>query len=60
MTIIRDSFYINGQWVKATSSETLDVFSSGNGELFATIPAGTVDEANAAVEAAAAAFTSWS
>jgi acyl-CoA reductase-like NAD-dependent aldehyde dehydrogenase len=60
VTIIRDSFYINGQWVKATSSETLEVFSSGNGELFATIPAGTVDEANAAVEAAAAAFTSWS
>lgn len=60
MAIVRDSFYINGEWVKATSSETLEVTSSGTGELYATIPAGTVEEANAAVEAAAAAFTSWS
>ncbi len=59
MTIVRDSFYINGEWVKATSSETLEVTSSGTGELFATIPAGTVEEANRAVDAAAAAFTSW-
>jgi acyl-CoA reductase-like NAD-dependent aldehyde dehydrogenase len=60
MTIVRDSFYINGEWVKATSSETLEVTTSGTGELFATVPAGTVEEANSAVEAAAAAFTSWS
>ena len=60
MTIVRDSFYINGEWVKATSSETLEVTSSGTGELYATIPVGTVEEANSAVEAAAAAFYAWS
>ena len=27
MTIVRDSFYINGEWVKATSTETIDVTS---------------------------------
>jgi len=59
MTIVRDSFYINGEWVKASSPETLEVTTSGTGELFATIPAGTVEEANSAVEAAAAAFTAW-
>ena len=59
MTIVKDSFYINGQWVKATSSETIAVTSSGTGDIYATIPVGTVDEANSAVEAAAAAFTSW-
>ena len=59
MSIIRDSFYINGEWVKATSGETLEVMSSGTGELFAVIPSGTVEEANSAVEAAAAAFHSW-
>ena len=59
MTIVRDSFYIKGQWVKASSKETLEVTTSGTGELYATIPAGTVEEANAAVDAAAAAFTSW-
>ena len=60
MTIVRDSFYINGEWVKARSSETLEVTTSGTGELYATVPAGTVEEANIAVEAAAAAFTAWS
>jgi aldehyde dehydrogenase (NAD+) len=59
MTIVRDSFYINGEWVKATSKDTLDVTTSGTGELYATVPAGTVEEANLAVEAAAAAFTAW-
>jgi len=59
MTIVRDSFYINGEWVKASSKETLEVTTSGTGELYATIPAGTVDEANRAVEAAAAAFSGW-
>ncbi len=60
MAIIKDSFFINGQWVKAQSSETFEVFSSGTGDLYATIPAGTVAEANSAVEAAAAAFPAWS
>ena len=60
MPIVRDSFYINGEWVKASSSETLDVTTSGTGELYATIPSGTVEEANQAVEAAAAAFSAWS
>ncbi|HVB51439.1 MAG TPA: aldehyde dehydrogenase family protein [Acidimicrobiales bacterium] len=60
MTIVRDSFYINGEWVKASSPDTLEVTTSGTGELYATIPSGTVEEANRAVEAAAAAFTAWS
>ena len=60
MTIVRDSFYINGEWVKSTSGETLDVTTSGTGELYATIPSGTIDDANRAVEAAAVAFTAWS
>jgi acyl-CoA reductase-like NAD-dependent aldehyde dehydrogenase len=45
--------------VKASSGETLSVTTSGTGELYATIPAGTVEEANLAVDAAAAAFTAW-
>ena len=40
MTIVRDSFYINGEWVPASSGETLEVTTSGTGELFATVPAG--------------------
>ncbi|HYA44376.1 MAG TPA: aldehyde dehydrogenase family protein, partial [Acidimicrobiales bacterium] len=59
MVIERDSFFINGQWVKAASDERLEVTSSGTGEVYATVPAGTVAEAERAVEAAAAAFPSW-
>jgi acyl-CoA reductase-like NAD-dependent aldehyde dehydrogenase len=59
MTIVRDAFYINGEWVKATSPDNLEVTTSGTGELYATIPVATVEEANLAVEAAAAAFTAW-
>ncbi len=59
MTIVRDSFYINGEWVKATSPDTHQVTSSGTGELFATVPTGTVEEANLAVDAAASAFAAW-
>ncbi len=59
MAIVRDSFYIDGQWVQASSGETLDVSVSGTGELYATVPAGTPQEAERAVEAAAAAFESW-
>jgi acyl-CoA reductase-like NAD-dependent aldehyde dehydrogenase len=60
VTIVRDSFYINGEWVLSTSGETLEVTSSGTGELYATIPAGTAADADRAVETAAAAFTAWS
>ena len=60
MSIVRDSFFINGQWVKASSAVTHEVTDSGTGELYATIPSATVDEANAAVEAAASAFPAWS
>lgn len=51
--------YINGQWVKAQSPETLPVHDSSTEELMATVPAGTAAEAEAAVLAARAAFEGW-
>jgi acyl-CoA reductase-like NAD-dependent aldehyde dehydrogenase len=57
--IVRDSLFINGRWVKASSNETITVTSSGTGADYATIPVATVEEANAAVVAAADAFASW-
>ena len=52
--------YINGQWVKAQSSETLPVHDSSTEAVMATVPAGSAAEAEAAVLAARAAFESWS
>ena len=60
MMIVRESFYIDGAWVPAATGATLTVTTSGTGAPYATVPEGTVDEANRAVDAAAAAFTSWS
>lgn len=52
--------YINGQWVKAQSSNTLSVHDSSTEAIMATVPAGTVAEAEMAVLAARAAFDNWS
>jgi acyl-CoA reductase-like NAD-dependent aldehyde dehydrogenase len=52
--------YINGQWVEASSAETLPVYDSSTEVLMATVPAGTALEAEAAVLAARAAFDGWS
>ena len=59
MTVYPDH-YINGQWVKARSSETLPVHDSSTEAVMATVPAGTAAEAEAAVLAARAAFEGWS
>ena len=61
MTTIKHfpSHYINGQWVTAASSNTLLVHDSSTEEVMATVPAGTVKEAENAVLAARAAFEGW-
>ena len=53
------SHYINGQWVKAASTDTLPVHDSSTEEIMATVPAGTAKEAESAVMAARVAFESW-
>ena len=53
------SHYINGQWVKARATDTLPVHDSSTETLMATVPAGTAQEAEAAVLAARAAFDGW-
>lgn len=55
-----DKFYINGQWVAPTGRDTIDVFHSATEEIMGRIPAGAEADAQAAVEAAQAAFERWS
>ena len=52
--------FINGAWVPAGSGASIDVTDSNTGEVFARAPAGNPDEMDSAIEAAAAAFPSWS
>jgi aldehyde dehydrogenase (NAD+) len=55
-----DKIYIDGAWVPSEGSATIDVFDSTNGEVIATIPEGTAGDVNKAVQAARAAFATWS
>jgi aldehyde dehydrogenase (NAD+) len=56
---VRDKIYINGAWVPSTGTGTLEVIDSATEEVFATIPEGTPEDVDKAVEAAAAAFPGW-
>lgn len=51
--------YINGRWCDSTSAEFIEVTNPANDTVIATIPAGTVADAEAAVSAAKAAFEGW-
>ncbi|MFY9314069.1 MAG: aldehyde dehydrogenase family protein [Burkholderiales bacterium] len=58
--IVRDKFFINGQWAAPSSKETINVHNAGTGEVMGKVPAGTERDVNAAVAAARAAFEGWS
>lgn len=57
--IVRDTIYINGQWVPSTGTGTIPVTNSTTEEVMGTIPDGTADDVTAAVAAARAAFPGW-
>jgi betaine-aldehyde dehydrogenase len=56
---VHDKLYINGQWVKSTGTNTIDVINSTTEEVMGRIPEGTAEDVNAAVAAARAAFDAW-
>jgi len=58
--IVRDKFFIGGQWVAPTSANTIDVHNAGTGAVMGKVPAGTAKDVDAAVAAARAAFGAWS
>ncbi|HKH04577.1 MAG TPA: aldehyde dehydrogenase family protein [Acidimicrobiales bacterium] len=55
-----DKLYIDGAWVPSAGSGSIDVHDSTNGEVIASIPAGTAADVDAAVAAARKAFATWS
>jgi len=57
--IIRDKFYINGQWIAPVGQDTLDVIDASTEEIMGRVPAGVEEDASRAVEAASAAFDNW-
>jgi betaine-aldehyde dehydrogenase len=58
--LVRDRFFIGGQWVAPSGKESIDVHNAGTGEVMGRVPAGTEKDIGAAVAAARNAFSSWS
>jgi acyl-CoA reductase-like NAD-dependent aldehyde dehydrogenase len=56
----RDKLYIGGSWVAPSTGETLEVVNSATEEVIGTVPAGTPEDVDRAVRAAAGAFPGWS
>jgi lactaldehyde dehydrogenase/glycolaldehyde dehydrogenase len=57
--IDRYRHFINGQWIAATGKDFIEVENPATEETIAQVPAGTVDDAERALEAAKAAQPSW-
>ncbi|HVM23776.1 MAG TPA: gamma-aminobutyraldehyde dehydrogenase [Candidatus Limnocylindrales bacterium] len=60
LTAPRQQLFINGDWVDAASGETTDIINPATEEVIAQVPQATAEDADRAVDAAAAAFESWS
>lgn len=52
--------YINGEWVKASTRESFEVFNPANGEVVASVPKGNQVDAERATDAAYEVFHHWS
>jgi acyl-CoA reductase-like NAD-dependent aldehyde dehydrogenase len=56
----RDRLYIDGAWVPSTGTGHIDVLSASTEEVIGSVPEGTVEDVDRAVQAARRAFASWS
>jgi aldehyde dehydrogenase (NAD+) len=56
---VYDKFYINGEWVKSTGTEMMDVINPATEEAYAQIAIGTSADLDAAVAAAKEALKTW-
>ncbi|WP_093329191.1 aldehyde dehydrogenase [Thalassotalea agarivorans] len=59
MTIFNNVNFINGEYIPSSSKETIDVLSPSTGKLVGTIPAGSVEDAQLALETANQAQKPW-
>jgi acyl-CoA reductase-like NAD-dependent aldehyde dehydrogenase len=58
--IVRDAFYIGGEWVPADGRDTADVIDATTEEVVGTVALGTPEDVDRAVVAARAGFDAWS
>jgi succinate-semialdehyde dehydrogenase / glutarate-semialdehyde dehydrogenase len=58
-SLFRTSAYVDGEWVEATSGETIDVWNPADGKRIATVPSLGPQDVRRAIDAAAHAFKHW-
>lgn len=59
MSLLREKNFVNGAWCEAQSGKRMDVYNPANGERLGSVPAGSKEDAEAAVAAAQAALPAW-
>jgi len=55
----RQQCFINGQWIDATSGDTINVTNPATGEVLGTVPKMGADETKQAIDAANTAWPAW-
>jgi aldehyde dehydrogenase (NAD+) len=58
--LVRDALYIDGAWVPAAGSDTVEVINATTEEVMGRVPRGNAADVDRAVRAARAAFPTWS
>jgi succinate-semialdehyde dehydrogenase / glutarate-semialdehyde dehydrogenase len=58
-SLLKQTCYLNGQWLRADSGATINVTNPATGELLGTIPRMGTDETRRAIEAANVALPAW-
>ena len=53
------NFYINGEWVKSESNETIDVINPANEEVIGEASNAKLDDVNKALKSADDGFKKW-
>lgn len=51
--------FINGEWSQSQGGKPIDVYEAGTGKVMGAAPDGSIEDLNAAVDAASKAFESW-
>ncbi|GAB3674673.1 NAD-dependent succinate-semialdehyde dehydrogenase [Angustibacter aerolatus] len=59
VSTVQTDLFVGGKWVPAAAGDRFDVLDPATGDLIATVADGRVDDAMAAVDAAAAAAEDW-
>ena len=54
-----ENIYVNGEWIKSTGKDMIQVENPGDQEIIASVPASSEEDVNLAVKAAKDAFPAW-